>query len=91
MTDATIVTIVSAIIGAIPATLVAYAALKKAEVVEKKSDTIIEKAVEIHTLTNSQLSKVTAALEVANEKIQGLEKMLTKVEGQTNGHGHSNT
>jgi len=44
-----------------------------------KADTIIEKAAEIHTLTNSNLSKVTAALEVANEKIQGLEKLMASM------------
>jgi hypothetical protein len=41
-----------------------------------KADTIIEKASEIHTLTNSNLSKVTEALEVANEKIEGLQKLV---------------
>ena len=46
----------------------------------KKNDIIIEKAVEIHTLTNSNLSKVTAALEVANTKIEGLQKMMASMQ-----------
>lgn len=37
-----------------------------------KTDTVIEKATEIHTLTNSNLSKVQAALEVSNKTIEGL-------------------
>lgn len=44
-----------------------------AEATLRKTDTIIEKAVEIHTLTNSRMSKVTADLEVALSKITGLE------------------
>lgn len=39
---------------------------------DKKTDTIIEKATEIHTLTNSNLSKVQAQLEVSNKTIEGL-------------------
>lgn len=42
----------------------------------KKSDEANGKLVEIHTLTNSNLSNVTKALEVAMEKISGLEKMV---------------
>ena len=41
-----------------------------------KSDEANHKLVEIHTLTNSNLSNVNKALEVANEKISGLEKMV---------------
>lgn len=40
----------------------------------QKTDTVIEKATEIHTLTNSNLSKVQAQLDVANEKIDGFNK-----------------
>lgn len=42
----------------------------------RKADVIIGKAVEIHTLTNSNLSKITSALDVANEKIAGMEKLI---------------
>lgn len=37
-----------------------------------KTDTVIEKATEIHTLTNSNLSKVQSQLEVSNKTIEGL-------------------
>lgn len=37
-----------------------------------KTDTVIEKATEIHTLTNSNLSKVQAQLEVSQKTIEGL-------------------
>lgn len=40
-----------------------------------KTDTVIEKATEIHTLTNSNLSKVQAALEVSNKTIEGLNQV----------------
>lgn len=38
----------------------------------KKTDTVIEKATEIHTLTNSNLSKVQAQLDVSQKTIEGL-------------------
>ena len=47
-----------------------------AKTTDNKASTIIEKAVEIHTLTNSNLSKVTAALDSALAKIEGLEKLV---------------
>lgn len=43
----------------------------------RKSDVIIEKAAEIHTLTNSSMSRVQSALDVASEKIIGLEKLIS--------------
>ena len=69
-------TIFLALITGLPATLAALAAMIVALRTERKSDTIIEKATEIHTLTNSNLSKVSAALEVANSRIQGLERLI---------------
>jgi cell division protein FtsX len=42
----------------------------------RNTDTIIEKAEEIHTLTNSNLTAVTKALKEANEKIAALEKLV---------------
>lgn len=47
---------------------------------ERKADTIIEKAVEIHTQTNGSLSKVQAQLEIANEKILGLNHQIRGLE-----------
>lgn len=44
-----------------------------------KTDNLVRKTDEIHTLTNSNLSTVTSALAVANEKIAGLEKMVTQL------------
>lgn len=51
---------------------------KKVEATAGKADTIITKATEIHTLTNSNLSKVQAQLEVANEKIEGFNRAQTE-------------
>lgn len=45
----------------------------------QKSNRNGEKLVEIHTLTNSNLTAVTSALEVANTKIAGLERMLQEI------------
>lgn len=44
----------------------------KVDATAGKADTIIEKATEIHTLTNSNLSKVQAQLEVSQKTIEGL-------------------
>ena len=43
---------------------------------DRKADAIIEKTAEIHTVTNSNLAKVTAALDVAKERIEGLQKLV---------------
>lgn len=51
----------------------------KADKADSKADQIIEKAAEIHMLTNSNLSKVTESLNVALEKISGLEKMVASL------------
>lgn len=42
----------------------------------KKADTIIEKAVEIHTLTNSNLAKVTAANEKLQAEVAGMRELI---------------
>lgn len=70
-------TVLLAIIASMAPTLMALAALAVSFRNLKKSDVIIEKAAEIHTLTNSNLSQITAALGVANEKILGLEKLIS--------------
>lgn len=74
--------VITALIVGIPAILVGIGTLIKTTRTEKKADTIIEKAVEIHTLTNSSLSKVQAALETANERIIGLEKLVASITAQ---------
>lgn len=90
---AALVTVIAALVGGVVSVInaVSAAADRRASRVERaalsittkntdrKADTIIEKAVEIHTLTNDNLSKVTAALGVANERIQGLEKLMASM------------
>ena len=53
------------------------AAAAVTEATAKKADTIIEKATEIHTLTNGTNSELTSALKVANQKIEGLQQLMT--------------
>lgn len=87
MTDASINAILVAIpviLGIIAKTILdimtartaLVAAEKNANKIVEKVDKVIEGNVEIHTLANDQLSKMTNALAVANEKIQGLEKLI---------------
>lgn len=57
----------------------AAASAETAKLAIQKTDSLTEKVVEVHTLTNGNLSKVTSALEVANEKILGMQKQLTYV------------
>jgi len=82
MTD----TVQLALITAIPPTIAALAALlvglqnrAKATDTSKKVDAVIEKAVEIHTLTNGTNSVLQKSLEVAQEKIAGLEALISSV------------
>lgn len=57
---------------------------------ERKADNIVEKTIEIHSMTNSNLTKVTEALSVALEKISGLEKLiLSMVEAKKTADEHS--
>lgn len=79
MTDAVQI----ALIASIAPTLAASAAViigilnrKKADETGKKADAIIDKAEEIHVLTNSNLTKVTQALTKANRKISALERLV---------------
>lgn len=79
MTDAVSLALVAAVaptIASLAALFVGLNNSKKQDNIVKKSDTIIEKAVEIHTLTNSNLTNVTAALALANAKIEGLQKLI---------------
>lgn len=79
MTDSTIITVVTIVLAAIPTTIASLVALKKANSTDAKADTLIEKTAEIHTLTNSNLSAVNKTLAIANEKIVGLEKMVSEL------------
>jgi uncharacterized membrane protein YccC len=55
--------------------------IKVSEDTAKKADTIIEKAVEIHTLTNSANAKLQAALEMVTEKLAAAERQIARMEG----------
>jgi len=44
-----------------------------------KADTIIQKAVAIHSLADGNLSRMSTALDVANERIAGLEKLMAVI------------
>lgn len=93
MTDTQLTIIIAAIPATIAATGALVATIlgviqgagreRKAEEREEKAsvktDSLIEKTVEIHTLTNSNLSKVTAALDAANVKIEGLQTMVANL------------
>jgi len=79
MTDTAIIALVTALpatIASVAAAIVSLASLRKSRENGEKSDTIIKAAAEIHTLTNSRLSKVTTDLDVALSKIAGLEARL---------------
>lgn len=93
-----IIAVAAATVAAVPPSILAYAALQqakqnllKAQLVDAhvaevgvKTDTVINKATEIHTLTNSNLTRVTEMLNVAHEKIAGLEELVkSMVESKT--------
>lgn len=65
-----------ALIASIAPTILAIAVLTTSIRTSRKADVIIEKADEIHTLTNAQLTNVTSDLDSVNRRIQKLEKML---------------
>ena len=82
-----------ALIASITPTVAAICALiigiingRKANVAATKADSLLEKTTEIHTLTNSNLARVQAALDVANEKIKGLEQVLTSIADRQKAH-----
>lgn len=84
--DATILTVTAMVIAALPPTIAALAALRQGQRNEAKADAgaiktaeLVKKTDEIHVLANSNLQKVTAALEVANQKIEGFEKLLAEI------------
>lgn len=52
---------------------------RKVTEVSEKSDTIILRAVDIYTIANAKLEKITAALDIALEKISNLEQRISKL------------
>lgn len=88
--DEATASIITGFMVALPPTLMAWAALRqgkvnaakatetgvKVDTIGLKTDSIVTKANDIHALTNSNLTAVTTALQVANEKISGLEKLI---------------
>lgn len=59
--------------------MVAYLAYRQSIIIAKKSDETGKKVDEVHVLANSNLAKVSTDLAVANQKILGLEKLLTEI------------
>jgi hypothetical protein len=74
---------VAGIISLAP-TGMAYLSWKSSRENSKKADVITVKTNEIHQLANSQLTTVTASLEAANKKIDGLEKLVVTLAERTN-------
>lgn len=79
MTEATVVPIVVAIIISLPPTLVALAGLLQGRRNGASADRLMTKTAEIHTLADGNLTRVSTALDVANEKIVGLEKLMAQL------------
>ncbi len=89
ISDTTFATVTVALIASIPPTIAATAALiqgmknaNKADIMAKKADVLVETSEKIHTLTNSTLTEMTSKLQVAMEKISGLEKLVTALSNE---------
>ncbi len=68
---------VAAIIAALTGMLISLQGLRQdAQDSAKQQQIIIQKADQIHELANSNLGKVSTKLDVANAKIEGLEKIV---------------
>lgn len=68
-----------AFIASIPPTILAVAVLMTSLGTSEKADVLLTKTDEIHELTNSNLTKVTANLDSANVKIRELQTLLIKM------------
>lgn len=79
MTDATIITVVTIILAAVPTTIASLIALKTANKNGLKADALIVETAKIHTLANNNLSAVNKSLEIANEKINGLQTLVAEL------------
>lgn len=75
MTDT--VQIVVAAFAAIPPTLVALAGLRQGRSNHQQGAELATKTDEIHVLTNANLTKVTADLALANQRIADLEQLVS--------------
>lgn len=76
MSDQVITTLIIAFFASLPPTIAAFAALMVSRTTDHKSDILLDKTTEIHTMANGNLTRVTAELQVALSKIEGLEKMV---------------
>jgi len=79
--------VIIALIASIPPTITAIAALvvailnrRKVVKTEGKIDQIVEKTIEIHTLTNSTLSRVMASNELLTQKLESLTELIKVME-----------
>lgn len=73
MTDTALI----ALIGIVPTTIAAITAAVVSIRNGRKADKLATKTEEIHVLTNSNLAAVKAELKSANDRIVGLEKLIT--------------
>lgn len=65
-----------AAMGSIATCVVALIGLVVSIVNVWKTNRVKQATVEIHTIVNSNLSRISTALDVANEKIAGMEKLI---------------
>ena len=75
---------VTSLIGVLVTMTAATAAYLQSRINAKKSDIISQKADEIHSLADGNLSRVSNQLILSNEKIHGLEKLVSQLVIQAN-------
>lgn len=73
MTDAVIIALIGSVTTTIAAVITAVVSVR----ISKKADKLVAKTDEIHTLTNSNFSRLTAELKAANDRLSGFEKRFT--------------
>lgn len=76
-TTTTATTIVVAVLASLPPTIAALASLFASKRNSAKADIIMGKTVEVHAMTNGNLSRVSKDLEVAYAEIRGLREQMT--------------
>jgi len=69
VSESTIGILIIAFFASLAPTITAFAALTVSRHTDRKADDIIQKTVEIHTLTNSNLAKVQSDLQTALARI----------------------
>jgi hypothetical protein len=72
-------TVLIALIVAAAPTIAALGAWRESQKTTAKTEVVIAKADEIHTLTNSNLAAVKADLALANARILSLEALVSKL------------